>query len=139
MKPIHFFGREHFIELGKVQNKLHVAHPAFYLLVGKKAFPEDNRLPDFQSMGLLLVSRENTDLGEVPDWARYARQPNGSPQSPTSVCEDYAIESATFRSLVTGILQGEVIGPRGFNGDALPFCNELLTTNGFPAPEDGTA
>lgn len=133
MDLLDYFGREHFVKYGEINETEKLATNAFFILVGKVAIPGDPRLPDFTNIGpgLVVVKREVTDLGELPEWARYARDISGNPASPGAVCESYAIGTLSLRRMTDFFSQQPFERPDRFGERAVELCDELLVASGI--------
>jgi len=128
-----FLGREHFVNLGLERDTPALARTTFVTLVGRKVYPNDARLPDFENSGLIVVHRSATDLGAIPVFALYARLPSGSPADPiSSECEEYAIGRESLEGVINPMISGSVERPRRFSTNALWFCDLLLRKYAVP-------
>lgn len=137
-KTPEYFGREHFVKLGEVRKRDRIARNTFYVLVGRKVFPLDQRLPEMSLFGLEIVARDQTDLGKLPEFAQYARSPSGIRLDVSGRCEDYALGTTSLRGVVSRIIEGELPIPDRLSKEAIYMCDDLLNLAGVTETDTAT-
>lgn len=132
-KPLKkFLGREHFVALGIHTRREAVSRLSFYRITGRLAIPNDKRLSDFGKLGVVIVPRDDTKLGEIPEFGKYSRNAAGTAADPFAArCETFAIEMGSFRTVMDQMLSGELDRPQKFGQSALMFCDDLLAKQGL--------
>lgn len=103
-----YLGREHFLAYDELATP-QVTRKAFGVLTARKAFPNDRRQPDVEALGLVIVSREQAGLGEIPPFARFqATESISTSHEPGR----YALNTVSLAKFVMGMNTEKIERPK---------------------------